>query len=483
MTRPYPIGADIGTLADVLELRARENGEGLAFGAGDERLSYRSLRDDAERLGAGLLHRGVRQGDRVAILLPAGLDIVRIFFALQRIGAVPCIFNPAAPAEMSAQRIARIRPRLVIGEVEVFAGSTLLPPIAHDDQSIAFLQPTSGTSGEPQAAVILQRNVMASLRAARELIDPGANDVLVGWVPPWHDLGLLRFLIGPVYFGLPCHLIPPAIRTIPQWFATISSLRGTITGAPDFAYRLAAKLVDPKSVDLSSLRFATNGGEPVRGSTITAFETLFGLRHVVCPGYGLAEATLGVTCVRPGEALRFDGRGNVSTGLPFEGVEVRVDDAGEILVRSAAVFAGYFDAEDASAETLRDGWLHTGDFGSLDSDGHLYVLGRKRAMLKRGGATLAPRELEEAAQSVEGVRIAAAVGIISTSDSVTEDVVVVVEAEPSDTVIASRVSEAVERAIGFAPDRVIVQPPRTIPRTMNGKIRHAELRTQLMARR
>jgi fatty-acyl-CoA synthase len=348
--------------------------------------------------------------------------------------------------------------------------------LASAPDDVAFLQPTSGTSGEPRAAVILQRNALASLESARALIDPSPRDVLVGWVPPWHDLGLLRFLLGPIYFGVPCHLVPPAIRTIPQWLATIGAVRGTITGAPDFAYRLATRLV--KEADLSSLRYATNGGEPVRWSTISAFSRAFDVHDVIRPGYGLAEATLGVTCVRVGEALQCDARGNVATGRPLDGIEVRIDPHdGEILVRGAAVFAGYFDAPEESAEALRDGWLHTGDVGNLDEHGNLYVLGRRRAMLKRGGAALAPRELEEAAQMVPGVRIAAAVGI---PGSATEELVVVVEAEHHD--VATLVSEAVERAIGFAPDRVVVQPPRTIPRTANGKIRHAALRNQLVER-
>src|SRR5204863_4371051 len=109
----------------------------------------------------------------------------------------------------------------------------------------AFLQPTSGTSGEPRAAMILQRQALASLRSARDVIGIGRDDVLVSWVPPWHDLGLLRFVLGPVYFGAPCHLVEPAIRTLPLWLRTASEVRATILGAPDFAWRLATRLVDP----------------------------------------------------------------------------------------------------------------------------------------------------------------------------------------------------------------------------------------------
>jgi acyl-CoA synthetase (AMP-forming)/AMP-acid ligase II len=325
--------------------------------------------------------------------------------------------------------------------------------------------------------MLTQRQVMASLRATHDLLAPTPADVLVGWVPPWHDLGLQRFVVAPVAFGLPCHLVPPSVRTIPEWLATISSVRATITGAPDFAWLLATRLVDPANVDLRSLRVATNGGEPVRATTITSFESRFGLGHVVLPGYGLAEATLGVASARPGEPLRFDGSGSVSCGRPLAGVEVRIEKE-EIMVRGPAVFAGYFDAPQASALALESGWLRTGDAGALDDRGELYVFGRRRAMIKRGGATLAPRELEEAAQSVPGVRLAAAVGIDS---GITEEIVVVVEADAAVSALESSVQTAIERALGTLSVRVLVQPPRSIPRTYNGKVRHAVLRDQILA--
>jgi fatty-acyl-CoA synthase len=225
----------------------------------------------------------------------------------------------------------------------------------------------------------------------------------------------------------------------------------------------------------------TNGGEPVRLSTIEAFESRFHCRGIVCPGYGLAEATLGVTFINPGDAIRVDERGNVGCGKALPGIELKIED-GEVLVRGDGVFAGYFDADEATAETLRDGWLHTGDIGHLDAGGELYILGRRRAMLKRGGAVLAPRELEEAAQNIEHVKVAAAVGVARADESMTEDIVLAIEIDPraedADGVAAAAAAE-VHRVLGFAPDRVIVLPPRAIPRTYNGKIRHAELRKQL----
>jgi len=415
------VTAAASTIFALLDHRARETADAIAFAFGGESLTNRALFDDAERLGAMLLHDGVRAGDRVALLMPAGLDLIRLFYALQRIGAVPCIFDPQVPEATNTRRIAAIRPVRTLTEAPRSGSAAPLPPIPNDPDALAFLQSTSGTSGEPLAAMVLQRHALISLRASRDLIDPNAHDVLVGWVPPWHDLGLLRFVLGPVAMGIPCHLIAPAVKTIPEWFATISRVRGTITGAPDFAWRLAARLVDPGAVDLRSLRMATNGGEPVRASTIRAFESRFGLERVIRAGYGLAENTLGVTSMRPGEELRVDERGHVGCGKPLFDVEVRIEDD-EIVVRSASLFAGYFDAEEATQRALRDGWLHTGDVGSLDADGHLYVFGRRRAMIKRAGATLAPRELEEAAQTVAGVRVAAAVGVPA---AMTEELVVV----------------------------------------------------------
>lgn len=488
-----PLGPEIRTLDAALSHRAACAPDSLAFSAGGETLSYGRLRAEADTLASGLADLGVRRGDRVVLLIPAGLDFVRAFFALQRLAAAPCALDPSMTPATAARRATQVRPALVLGEGPGGVKLDEVPRLSPwegegpGEDDFAFLQPTSGTSGEPRAAMILHRNAIASLRVSRDWLGLGPQDVLAGWVPPWHDLGLVRFILGPVYFGAPCYLVPPAIRTLPLWLQTASEVRATVLGAPDFAWRLATRLVDPVGLDLSALRYATNGGEPVRQSTIEAFERRFGVPGVIRPGYGLAEATLGVTGLLPGEPLRIDSRGNVSCGRPLSGTEVRIDaqseEAGEILVRSPAVFAGYFEAEEATRETLRDGWLHTGDMGRLDADGHLYVLARKRALLKRGGAPLAPRELEETAEGVPGVKVAAAVGLPPSPDAATEEIVLAVEADPAaePLQLAWAVSAAVEQALGFAPDSVLVLAPRTIPRTPNGKVRHAVLRDAILA--
>lgn len=473
-------------LGDVLLDGAAENPGRPIYVAGGETLTLGELAERASQRAAELRSKGASSRARVALALPAGLRFIETFWALQLLGAVPCAFNPHVPPRTLERRIERILPALVVTAEGISVTSNAGARGVQTDigaHDLAFLQLTSGTSGAPRASMIRHANVMAYLRQSERLGIIVSDDVLVSWVPPWHDLGLVRFIIEPVFRQLRCHIVRPAVRTIGEWLTTISEVGATISAAPDFAYRLASRWVDPAAIDLSTLRACVDGGEPVRRSTIEDFERRFSLERVVTPAYGLGEATLGVTSTRPGEALAVDERGNVSCGRPFPGVEVRAgrcaDQPDEILVRGEAVFAGYFDAPEETALKLRDGWLHTGDSGYLDSEGRLFVLGRRTGMIKRAGAVIAPRELEDAALRVDGVRITAAAGVPSPHRDGVEAIVVAVEADgahgrPAEQV-AGAVSEQVVAALGFAPDRVLVVPPRTIPRTENGKIRHERL--------
>jgi fatty-acyl-CoA synthase len=474
------------TLRDILVARAAADPDRLAFADDRRSVSYRELMQRAAGQAARLASFGVGSGDRVVLTMSAGVSFAEAFWAAQLLGATTCALYPGAPADTLARRAARVKPRLVVtdGMLDDAPPTRTLPPEPpNGPEDIAILQPTSGTSGEPRAAMIRHRNVLAYLNGLGEVM-ARRGDVFVAWVPPWHDLGLIRFMVNPVFCCGECHIVEPAVRTIPRWLEIIARKRGTITGGPDFAYRLAARMVDPSTVDLSSLRAASNGAEPVRLSTVEQFESRFGLSAgVVQPGYGLAEATLGVTSHLAGEPLTVDARGNVSNGSYRTGGEVRADgDAfapGEILVRGGIVFAGYLDAPEATEEVLRDGWLHTGDLGHVDDEGRLYILGRRRVMIKRGGAVVAPREIEEAAQEVDGVRVAAAVGVPDAA-GMTEATVVAVEDPRAGSGEAAAVAAAVSRAVrasaGFAPERVLVVPRRAIPRTENGKLRHDRLR-------
>jgi acyl-CoA synthetase (AMP-forming)/AMP-acid ligase II len=465
--------------------RAQHDPDRLAFADQTGDLTYAELLERAGGRAAGLHAMGVGPGDRVAVVMASGVPFVEVFWALQLLGAAPCVLNPAAPDQTLARRVELLEAKLVVtdavaSEMRLLGAGT--PAARIDPDQVAFLQLTSGTCGDPRASVILHRNVLAYLRNARKGDLLGPDDVFVSWVPPWHDLGLVAFVISSVYHGAGCHIVEPAVRTIPQWLTTITRVAGTYSAAPDFALRLAARMVDPATVDLSSLRSVTSGGEPVRWSSIQAFEERFKLPGVIRPGYGLGEATLGVTSHVPGEHVPVDERGNVSCGPVNRGLEVRAgrsaDSPGEIVIRGETVFAGYLNAPEETARVLNDGWLHTGDCGYLDAQGRLYVLGRRMGMIKRAASLFAPREIEEAAQRASGVRVAAATSVPSGRHD--DEIVVAVELNalsdrPAEQ-IAADVSSEVVGALGFAPGRICILPRGSIPRTENGKIRHARLR-------
>lgn len=499
------------TIVEALFLRADRAPDGLAYAVGTDMLSYGALRRDVLRTAATLAARGLARGGRCAVILPTGLDFIRVLYAAQVLGAAPVAINPALPGESIVRRLRVTRAEVAVARRELLgrlrehlgsaagcrlaasedlAGSSPPPAravVAPRGDEPAFMQLTSGTTGEPRAAVILHRNLRASLEASRARLGIHPDDVLANWVPLHHDLGLVRFVFGALYFGTPCHLIQPSIANLGLWLETVSRVRATVTASPDFGYRLATRLVAP-TVDLSCLRVATDGGEPVRASTIYAFEQHFGIRGVVRPAYGLAEATLGVSSLAPGEACRLDHTGTVSCGRPYEGLAVRIVDdegrdvpcgvPGQIVAQGEAVFAGYFDDEAASREALRDGWLQTGDVGTMDENGHLFVKGRARALIKRAGATIAPREIEEVVDGVAGVRFSAAVGIEPDGAAGTEDVVVVAEIKTGAAAgrkVAERIDRDVVRAVGARPGLILLVSAGSIPRTANGKIRYEAL--------
>jgi acyl-CoA synthetase (AMP-forming)/AMP-acid ligase II len=502
------------TLIEALWHWADVSPDAVAYAAPGGQLTYRQLRDDALRWAALLAARGLAPGSRCALLLPSGLDFVRGLFGVQWLGAVPLIDNPNLPGPTLTGRLraarcdmaltseaeaAALDAGIPVAVVEELAGTSAGSPAPSGrprPEDVALLQATSGTTGEPRTALILHRNLVASARASRGRLQVRPDDVLVNWVPLYHSLGLVRFVIGGCYFGCPVHLVPPGLGNLKTWLATIARVRGTITGAPDFGYRAAAELVPAEGLDLTSLRYAMNSGEPIRLATIERFEQKFGVPGVIRPGYGLAEAN-GVCYFAPGEPLRQDAAGIPACGRPADGLVIEIVDddgrplpagtAGEIRVRGPQVFAGYADDEEATRQKLHDGWLHTGDVGRLDADGYLYVEGRKRALIKRGGAALAPGLVEAAAERVPGVRRAAAIGVERATRLGSEDLVLVVEIEsPQDPAVglaalATALTQAVTIAIGFAPAEVILLGPPGIPCTPTGKVRHEELKQHLLS--
>jgi acyl-CoA synthetase (AMP-forming)/AMP-acid ligase II len=500
------------SVVDLLARRATDDPASLAFDVKGARLTWDGLYAACRRAAATLARAGAAPGVPCAMVLNTSPEFLAAFFGAQLLGAIPVAMSPRLTTTQVQRRATQFGCSAVVAAgplaaslpadgPHVVAAERLLEPqpwrssdLDRLADGISHLQVTSGTTGEPRAVTIRHANVMAGVRSAEDAIDPSPRDVLVGWLPLHHDLGLVRFVLESIYFGTPSYLLEPAMSALPTWLETITRVGGTITAAPDFAYRIVGRLLDPRRIDLRTLRAATNGGEVVRRTSIRVFEEVFKAPGVVQPGYGLAEATLGVSLVRPGEPIRADESGTVSCGRALASVSIRIaDDAGHsvragtpgrILVHGPTVAEGYWQDPLSTAAVLTNGWLDTGDLGSLDAGGELYVLGRTRAMIKRAGATIAPREIEEVVDELPGARRSAAVGLRTDDDSMTEDVHLVVEIERSvrreaRAALADTIARQMREALGFAPRAVRLVSPGTIPRTATGKTQYGELRRQL----
>ncbi|GAB6064023.1 fatty acyl-AMP ligase [Deferrisoma palaeochoriense] len=393
------------------------------------------------------------------------------------------------------------------------------PRVPHAAQDLALLQFTSGSTGTQKGVMLTHANLLANLRAIGHGMAPRPGDVAVSWLPLYHDMGLIGLMLGSLYFGVPLVACSPIdfLRRPVRWLRMISDHRGTLTAGPNFAYSLVARKAreaDLPGIDLASLRVALCGAEPIHPATVEGFRDRFrrvGFRpEAFFPAYGLAENTLAVSFAELGaeprivhvDADRLEGenravacppgpgaRAVVSVGRPLPTVEVAVvDDAGtplaegvrgEIVVRGPSVMKGYYANPEATAAALRGGWLHTGDLGFF-LEGHLYVSGRKKDMVIKAGRNYFAEDLEAAAARVEGVKPGGVCAFsVTREDRGTEEVVLVVETREPDPPadLAGRVQAEVAEATGCRPDRVVIVPARTLPKTSSGKLQRFRTRS------
>ena len=523
------------TLPEMLAWRARETPEAIAFTFGDTSPTFAQLWREIDRFAAVVAGHGIGRGERVLLALPNGPEFFAVFYGIQHAGATAVPIFPGSGADRIVD-LARIsRARAVVLEEDLdpaevarirgpvcAAGAELLTPAAAvgvapvadlpsghvqppGPDDVAYIQYTSGSTGDSKGVQLSHANLLANIRQLIGGMQITAADVFVSWLPVFHDMGLVLMTMVPFSLAARLVLLPTSLRNIRRWLEAIERHRGTFTAAPDFAYRLALRAGGRH--DLSSLRVALNAAEPVRAGTLAEFESTFGLRNVMMPGYGLAEATVGVCMWPPGTDVAVDERGFPSVGPPFPDVELRIlenvgrgedlseagvragerllgaGEVGEILVRSPANTRGYLDAPQATAELFwRDGFLRTGDLGYVDSQGRLTIVGRRKNIIIQSGRNLAPSEIEQAADEPRAVRLAAAVGI-DRGGAAGEQVYVFAEArggesvaEPERRALATEIVRRIHDRLGVRPGRVYLLRPRTIPLTHNGKVRHRSLK-------
>jgi fatty-acyl-CoA synthase len=406
---------------------------------------------------------------------------------------------------------------------------------ARKGSDIALLQYTSGSTGDPKGVVLTHANLLANMRAIGEAVQLGPGDVGISWLPLYHDMGLIGAWLTLLHYGVPLAVMSPlAFLTRPErWLLAFHKHRGTIAAAPNFAFELCVRKIadkDIEGVDLSSWRAALNGAEPVNPETLERFAARFAKygfrREAQLPVYGLAEASLAVTVppINRGplidrvdrEMFTAEGRAIpasaddttaiafVSSGKPIPRHEVRiVNNAGEevpertegfLWFRGPSSTSGYYRNEAATQELFPqrpgkkesgDAWVNSGD-RAYRADREIYVTGRVKDIIIKGGRNLYPHEVEELAARVEGIRKGCIVAFgLKDEASGTEKLVVAAESRERDAAkraaIAAAVTDRVSQGLGLPPDRVEIIPPGSIPKTSSGKLRREETKQLYLA--
>ena len=514
---------------------------------------------DARRIAVTLHQLGMKRGDIVPLMFEHGYELIATFWGAIYLGAIPSVLpyvSREAPSKAyleQTNRLARFTGATTLVTLRDFEETLregladsgcriigLLPSIAAEVQERVepwtippptdppFIQFSSGTTGIPKGVVVTHAAVLHYARITTADFRYTPDDVSVGWLPLFHDMGLMSEILQPMVTSSQSVLMSPAawLREPHLLFRMIDRYRGSVTWMPNFAFRYCIRRVRDEQIDgldLSSCRILGNGSEPVLLEDIDAFFEKFGRRglrrEALKIAYGLAEhvagaswspregivdvdwvseGELGQRRAVPAEPGATGSRALISCGYPAPSVELRIVDdtgrdlperqVGEVILRSPCVFLGYYSMPEETAAALRDGWLHTGDLAYL-ADGQLYVCGREKDVIIVGGRNLHSHHLEATAAAVLGERaqMVAAFGV-PNPDLGTETPVLVCEmrGEPdlaTSALLQQQVREEMRRRLEIFVGDVHLVDKGWVIRASSGKINRAATREKYLAER
>ncbi len=555
---------DFKTLVEMLCFRAREHPNRVVFtfdpGIADstaETITYGEL-DIRARAIAAELQQSDTEHKPVILIFDCGIEFVTSFFGCIYSTAIPVPIYPpfstkqldqlhsiiqncgASTALVTSALLDSIK-QIDMGfpitskmnwfEVDLMNDSNALgwqnPTITGD--SIALLQYSSGSTGKPKGVLLTHTNLLSNFRMIRHAMSARKTDIMVSWLPMYHDMGLIGAILHSVYSGMRTVFMPPSSVVRPfRWLSAISKYRGTATVAPNFAYDFCVHRIkedEIKELDLSSLRVAFNGAEPIHASTLKNFHERFQsakLRDdVFLPCYGLAEATLivsGRDMSRPIKLKKvgLDSLSNhravetdsafcskvfVGCGQSCSGVEIRIVDpktgndssfgtVGEIWLAGPGVSCGYWNSpETTEGNFINDPgktYLRTGDLGFLDEEGELFITGRIKELIIIRGKNYHPHDVEFIAQDSHPlIDHRPSVAFSIDTDSGDERVILLQELKQSvdqaaRKAIATAISEAINREEGIQVSELIFIAQNSLARTSSGKIRRSEMRRRYL---
>lgn len=541
------------TLNEVLQLRAEFSASTnwLTFYKKDRiesKLSFEQLYRGAQCWSAALFDQNVRPGDRVLLILPTEKAFYEAFWGILETGAIPVPLYPPARIGQMDEYLLMLTGIAADCGTSVLITNSLVAPLLHslkDHQisllianqvsgqnpiesvrvkptDIALLQYTSGSTGSQKGVMLNHDNLLSNIRAMGKRLKPSSQDVAFSWLPLYHDMGLIGLMIGSIYYGVPLIAMSPIdfLRKPIRWIHLMSLHRATITAAPNFAYNLLARKAknqDLEKIDLSNLRIALCGAEPIHVETIDNFIRRFkpvGFSpKAFFPAYGLAENSLAVSFSETGkpptvkyfnkrilemegkaveQSLHDGGSAMVSVGCPLDTVEFAIlnnkgiplgpNIQGEVAIKGPSVTQGYYNNRQATINCVSNGWFLTGDLGFV-ADGQLYISGRRKDMIIRAGRNYFAEDLEATVSSLPGIR-PGGLCVFGTKNHKrgTEEVVVLVESATNidSGKLVTELKRKMSISAGFRPDVVQVVPPRTLPKTSSGKLQRFKARQRYL---
>ncbi|MDH5601511.1 MAG: AMP-binding protein, partial [Gammaproteobacteria bacterium] len=388
-------------------------------------------------------------------------------------------------------------------------------------QDIAFLQYTSGSTGNPKGVVLTHANLLANVRAMGKAVEATPNDVFVSWLPLYHDMGLIGAWLGSLYFAMTLVVMSPlSFLTRPKrWLWAIHQYRGTLSASPNFGYELCLKRLtseDIEGLDLSSWRLAFNGAEPVSPETIKRFSEFFqgvGFKtESMMPVYGLAESSVGLAFPslpqkpiidrikrdefsQTGEAIPTQPQDTnalsfVASGQALDGHEIRIVNTdgqelaerheGYLQFRGPSVTSGYYRNPEETKKLFIADWLNSGDLAYI-ANGEIFITGRNKDVIIRAGRNIYPHELEEVIGNIDGIRNGCVAAFpAKDQSSATERLVILAESRETDQAVKqelkNQISSLASDLVGLPPDEIIIAPPHTVLKTSSGKVRRSACR-------
>jgi acyl-CoA synthetase (AMP-forming)/AMP-acid ligase II len=548
------IGDSIMSICDIIRWRAEHQPTDIAFvflddrGRNPQATSYGDLLSRVRAVAARIVAETARQ-EPVGCVFRPGPDFIVAFFACLWAGRIAVPVAPPGPRQDADELLAILShsgARLVLtneASLRAIETTPLGPsraaicwrdisnwpgvnlPVHHDcsvsDSELAFLQYTSGSTGSPKGVMVGHDNLLDNSAQIARAFGHTSKSVGVIWLPPHHDMGLVGGIVQPIFVGFPVYLMAPAdfIRSPVEWLRAISRYRATTSGGPAFAYEMCASRISEQrraGLDLSCWEVAFCGAEPISIDTLRRFANAFegnGFRKsALLPCYGMAEATLIVTCAARGagatvsslaaagdDAFQFSGD-YVDCGVPDPSTEVVVVDpetmrtvehrqVGEIWVRGPSVAKGYWKDDMQTVGTFRARtpssdhcFLRTGDLG-FKSDNGFYICGRRKATAVLRGVNHSLEDIERTSASAHSALLGSmALAVVRVTDGV-ERLFVLQESASATREgslreeVIGRIRERVVANHGVNPSGIALVPPGSLPRTRSGKLRRGDSET------